>query len=315
MMQHSRFTALLSSVLAAANISYALQPTAIDGLKTPSDAVAAKPEAFKQMVPATAFEFEMLPIPGDEAKGIKPFYMAKTELTWEAFDVWVYSLDVPSDAPAAAVPGNGGSDQPATAQKPAESAKDNVTLPPDAVSRPSKPYLPPDRGFGHEGYAVICVTHKGATEYCKWLSAKTGRKYRLPTRAEWQHAARAGVKEGDVGYVTGVAEDQLLEFAWLRDNAEEKPHAVGSKKANSWGLHDMIGNVQEWVMHEDGKPVTIGGSYRTKAADISIDKFAKNNSAWNASDPQVPKSPWWLADGPFIGFRIVCEQAEEVKDK
>jgi formylglycine-generating enzyme required for sulfatase activity len=285
----------------ASPLSQAAQPA-------PAANISKEPAPFKQPVPATAFSFEMLPIPGDEAKGIKPFYMAKTELTWEAFDVWVYSLDAPQGTQPEAIPGNGGGGEPDPSAAPPA---------PDAITRPSKPYLPPDRGFGHEGFAVICITHKSAIEYCKWLSEKTGRTYQLATRAQWQHAAHAGAnpqanpetKESEHNFTFGAPEGQLLDYAWLRENSDEKPHPVGTKKPNAWGLHDMIGNVQEWVINDDGKPVTVGGSYRTPAADISIDKFAKNNPAWSASDPQVPKSPWWLADGPFVGFRVVCTDA------
>ena len=75
----------------------------------------------------------------------------------------------------------------------------------DAISRPSKPYLPPDRGFGHDGYAAISLSHKNATEFCVWLSARTGRKYRLPTVVEWAHAAMAGTDDVD-GFAGGLAE-------------------------------------------------------------------------------------------------------------
>jgi formylglycine-generating enzyme required for sulfatase activity len=238
---------------------------------------------FDQEVPAAAFTFRMLPIPGDDAAGLAAFHMSRNEITWEAFDVFVYQLDV-ADAQQA------GADEA------------------DAVTRPSKPYLPPDRGFGHEGFAAISMSHRTATEFCRWLSKTTGRTYRLPTEKEWEHACRAG-STSDYGF-SGDAK-QLGDYAWFDGNAGGAPQAVASKKPNAWGLYDMHGNVAEWCDGTDGKPVTRGGSYRDSAEKLVCTARALPQSAWNASDPQVPKSQWWLADAPFVGFRVVCEMKQE----
>ena len=61
----------------------------------------------------------------------------------------------------------------------------------------------------------------------------------LPTEAQWEYAARAG----EAGMYSGGTIDQV---AWYEDNSEDKTHAVGTKKPNAWGLHDMRGNVWEW---------------------------------------------------------------------
>ncbi len=237
---------------------------------------------FSQDIPSAAFKFDMVPIPGDPAKNMKPFWIASTELTWEAFDVFVYRLD--------------------ENERPSQADPAHVRSAPDAVTRPSKPYLPPDRGFGHEGFAAISMSHQTATEFCKWLSAKSGKKYRLPTEAEWEYACRAGEPEGSFA---------LADRAWFKDNANAAPHAVAQKKPNAWGLFDMQGNVAEWCNADDGSPITCGGCYRDPADKVTATSRAKPNPAWNASDPQIPKSQWWLADAPFIGFRIVCEPTEK----
>ena len=67
----------------------------------------------------------------------------------------------------------------------------------------------------------------------------SGYVYRLPTEAEWEYAARAGT--------TGVRYGELDEVAWYSGNSDRKTHPVGEKRANAWGLHDMLGNVYEWT--------------------------------------------------------------------
>jgi formylglycine-generating enzyme required for sulfatase activity len=260
-------------------------PAPQPGDKAPASKETNKDErkAFFQEIPSAAFKFELVPVPGSADGKIKPFYMGKTELTWEAFDVYVFSLD--------------------------EGAKD-VPADTDAVTRPTKPYLPPDRGFGHEGYAALSMSYKNAQGFCEWLSARSGRKYRLPTEAEWEAACRAGTK-GTYGFVDDPA--RLADYAWFKENAEGKTHPVGRKLPGGYGLFDMQGNVAEWVTGEDGQPVLKGGSYRDAASALTVEARQPYDKGWNASDPQIPKSRWWLADAPFVGFRVVCEGPREVK--
>jgi len=229
-------------------------------------------KAFSVEIPGAAYKYEMLPIPGDEAKGIKPFYLGKTEVTWDAYDPFLLELDTEKGLPA---------------------------LPVDAVTRPSKPYIPPDCGYGHHDYAAICVAIKNANEYCKWLSARTGKKFRLPTDAEWEYACRAGAKEEDAS--------KMGEVAWFEGNSEETPHEVGKKKPNAWGLYDMHGNIGEWVSAASGKPTIMGGSWQDKAEGCGCGAKAEFKPSWQKTDPQIPKSTWWLSDGQFLGFRVVCE--------
>jgi formylglycine-generating enzyme required for sulfatase activity len=241
-------------------------------------------EPFEVRGPGSVDKLEMIPIPGGtvttvdrdgETRDVEvgPLWISKTEITWDLFDPFVFRLD--EDAPPEA----------------------------DAITRPSKPYIPMDRGFGHSGYAAISMSHHSAEQYCKWLSAHTGRTFRLPTEAEWEYACRAG---SETSYSFGDDPKVLKKHAWYDDNADYTAHPVGTKQPNAWGLHDMHGNAAEWVTGRDGKPVTKGGSYRDFAEDLEVTDRQAETPAWNASDPQVPKSIWWLADAGFVGFRVVC---------
>jgi formylglycine-generating enzyme required for sulfatase activity len=242
-------------------------------------AAAAPGKPFTETIPGTLVTFEMRPVSARPAAGdepaIKPFWIGKAEVAWDEFDVFVFRLDLTEKQKAEGV---------------------------DAESRPSKPYGAPDRGFGHQGYPALGMTYHSAQQYCRWLSNQTGRKYRLPTEAEWRHACAAGK--------VAAADDaaSLDKAAWYWDNAEDKTHPVATKAPNAWGVHDALGNVAEWATAKGEQPVALGGSYDDEAADVSCAARKMQTEEWNVTDPQNPKSRWWLSDAPFIGFRVVCEE-------
>lgn len=242
--------------------------------------------SYVETIPGTSVKFEMIPIPAGQVTiadlnqagnkisvEIKPIWMSKTEVTWDEYDIWAFRLDAAADHKIGEL---------------------------DAVARPTKPYGAPDRGFGHHGHPALAMTFEAAQEYCRWLSAQTGKRYRLPMKTEWEYACQAGVAEK-------FSRESLDRHAWYWDNAEDKTHRVATREPNPWGLHDMLGNVAEWIIGNDGAPVVAGGSYRNKAEHVNCGTEAKQTPAWNATDPQFPKSKWWLADAPFVGFRVVCE--------
>lgn len=228
-------------------------------------------------IPGTTVSIEVVQVPAPPGASA-PLWFGRTEITWEAYDVFVYGLDEPGGTPGATGA--------------------------DAAAQPSKPYVPPDRGFGHNGFPAMGMTRHAAEAFCAWLSARTGKKFRLPTEAEWEHACLGGTAGP---FACGAESACLLDLAWFAENSDRTTKAVATKKPNAYGLHDVHGNVAEWVMTTEGKPLAKGGSYLDPAARCAASDDLRQSSSWNASDPQVPKITWWLADCSFVGFRIVME--------
>jgi formylglycine-generating enzyme required for sulfatase activity len=183
------------------------------------------------------------------------------------------------------------------------------------------------------------MTHHAALRYCQWLGKKTGRAYRLPTEAEWEYAARAG---RDAAYPFGDDPKALGEYAWFKDNSGDgdhprgTTHKVGTRKANAFGLHDLLGNVAEWTLDQydpkgyearakqplSVRPVTAptdkkwshvvrGGSWADKADRLRCASRRVSDKSWQKWDPQVPRSVWWLTRMDVVGFRVVLAEDEQ----
>ena len=107
-------------------------------------------------------------------------------------------------------------------------------------------YRPDDRGWGRGNRPVINVRWEDAQSYVRWLSNKTGKSYRLLSESEWEYVARAGsVTAYSWGNEIGHNRANCDGCGSRWDN--EKTAPVGAFSANAWGLHDVHGNVWEWV--------------------------------------------------------------------
>ncbi|MEX1024724.1 MAG: SUMF1/EgtB/PvdO family nonheme iron enzyme [Planctomycetota bacterium] len=212
----------------------------------------------------------------DAPVDVAPFWMMPLETTWDLFDAHVYRFDLPEDADKDA----------------------------DGLSRPTQPYISADRGFGHAGYPAVSISHNAAESFAAWLSKLTGERFRLPTELEWEYACRAGAT---TRYWFGDDDARLKEYAVYRSYSGLKTAQAGTTPANPFGLRDMHGNVAEWCRTSDGKHVLRGGSFEDRKDEVTCSARKVPSRLWNASDPQLPRSKWWLADGPFAGFRVVCD--------
>ena len=127
--------------------------------------------------------------------------------------------------------------------------------------------------FKGSNLPVTNVSWDDACEFCEKLTEReraAGRisenqEYRLPTWREWTHACRAGTT---TKFYTGDSEEDLARAAWYEGNSGGRPHPVGLKEPNAFGLYDMHGNVGEWLYGEKGRSVyALGGIYFSSAED------------------------------------------------
>jgi sulfatase modifying factor 1 len=272
---------------------------------------------YSQKIEGTSLSFTMQAIPGgtfkmgsdkgspDEAPihdvKLDPFWMSTFEVTWDIFEMFLYK-DYEINQSTGAIPTEV-----------------------DAVTRPTKPYLDMTFGMGKENHPALAMTQYNAIQFCKWLYVRTGIFYRLPTEAEWEYAARGGEQQS--AYFFGDDAIQLNDFAWYKNNSDNKTHEVGKKKPNPWGLYDIYGNVAEWTYDQyvdnynafankvNYNPVVIperlyphsirGGSFQDEAIDLRSAARLASHPSWKQIDPQIPKSNWWMPDAPFIGIRLV----------
>lgn len=144
-----------------------------------------------------------------------------------------------------------------------------------------------------------------AQEFVRRLSMATGKQYRLPTEAEWEYAARAGTV---TDFITGQEPIAIDRYAWFNVNAGKQTQLVGGKEANAFGLHDVFGNVYEWMQdcyidHHKGAP-TDGSAVPETAGCPRVVKGGSYFSSW--MNLRSPDRGRFKADGGDVtlGFRV-----------
>ena len=226
------------------------------GVRYDSAAVVTEFVNFTETVPGTSAAISMVAIPGgtftlgspkdepfrqaDESPQrkvtISPFFMGELEVTWDQY--WAFYNETMSEgrtAPEVVFANN---------------SREDV----DAVSGPTPPFGFPDQGWGMGTRPAITMTHYAAVTFCQWLSLKTGRKYRLPTEAEWEYAARGGTStpyffegspkkytnEGLMKKIFGIDTTSINGYIIYANNSMDKTQEPARVKANPFGLKNSM---------------------------------------------------------------------------
>jgi sulfatase modifying factor 1 len=160
-------------------------------------------------------------------------------------------------------------------------------------------------------YAASYVRWDDAVAYCKTLSGKENKTYRLPTEAEWEYACRAGTQ---TAWSFGDDENELGGYAWYNKNVfkfdEKHAHQVGLKKPNALGLYDMHGNVSEWCHDYYQKNYYKQSPKKDPPGPSSGSSRILRGGSWNHdshSTRSAHRYVYDVADRYLVGFRLVRE--------
>jgi formylglycine-generating enzyme required for sulfatase activity len=156
-------------------------------------------------------------------------------------------------------------------------------------------------------HPVVCVSWNDAALMCDWLTQQDGqgRRYRLPSEAEWEYACRAGTT---TAYFFGNNESRIGDYAWFFGNFNNQTQSVHSKKPNLWGLYHMSGNVWEWCFDVYG-PYDVSDGIPDPINEDNKDNSRRvvRGGSWydNASYCRAARRAWHLPGyrRNLLGFR------------
>ena len=252
----------------------------------PQPAPPPLPRSFTQTVEVFQVAFDMVLVPGDEAKGIKTLYVGKHETDSMLFFLWALTHDIKDPGRAAEL-----------------RAKQ---------LRPSLVYTHETYHGPRTDHPAVGMSRMCAQLFCAWLSEQTGRTYRLPTELEWEHAfggRSLGSPEEACEYAVFSANSTIVsKVEPPAPQISRDPSRPGSLAPNEFGLYDMAGNVAEWVTDTGDERVVRGGHYLSPLEEIGLPgRLVEDQSVWNLSFFGYTTSKWWYVDAPWTGLRLVCE--------
>ena len=324
----------------AHDTSFGVSVTANQNIFTGS-AKVEKFENYNEKIPGTGVSFDMVAIPGgifnmgspqteplrkpDEGPvrkvTLSKFWIARTEVTWDEYLAFFRATGSQGRTEGQVV------------------TRKNV----DAISGATPPWGAPDQSWGKGSHPAITMSWHAANIYCQWLSKVTGKKYRLPTEAEWEYACRGGTvtpyffegnpkkftSSGFLKKIFGPDTAIIASRIVYKLNSSSRTKEPVYVKGNPFGLKNMSGNVAEFCLDfyspdtykadstaavnptgpaKGQEHVIRGGSFKSDAKDVrSAARDFTKTKAWLVTDPQMPKSIWWYSDCIDVGFRVVCE--------
>jgi sulfatase modifying factor 1 len=164
---------------------------------------------------------------------------------------------------------------------------------------------------GHGSHPVVLVTYDDAVAYCAWLSSELGRTVRLPTEAEWERAARAGVDGLRYPWGNDIDPSRGNYLTDIAAKRQRSTRPTGTYAPNAFGLYDVIGNVWEWVSDWYSSDYYGTGDMRDPRGPESGTMRIVRGGSWVNDDVAMLRCAYRHKVPPdtyaySVGFRIVC---------